>query len=416
MNKLLISAYAVSPIRGSECAVGWEIVTRLSVSFSVTVLVCERTPSGNSYYDEIIDFNNKGDKRYNIEFIPVPMPEKSKKYTLLHDNGFWPAYYWGYKCWQKEAYIKAKELHARKKFDIVYQLNMIGFREPGYLWKLNVPFIWGPTNGFHSIPFEFIKFFKGKDFIFQTLKHISNEIQIKLSFRPKKAAKKAEIVWCVDRIAYENLLKWGAKAQLMQETGLSVLPEQKNKFKSFNGQRKLNIVWSGMITPGKALFILIEALIKINSTNFKLTIIGDGPLTESMKILSEPINCEINWLGWIDREKVLEEISQSDILIFTSLKEATSVTIMEALSYGIPVICHDTCGMGIVVNDKNGFKIPYVNSEVSINYLSKLLVDILENPQRLNDKFQSIWETIPDLTWDNKVKEIASKIDEILDN
>ena len=135
-----------------------------------------------------------------------------------------------------------------------------------------------------------------------------------------------------------------------------------------------------------------------------------------MKILSEPINCEINWLGWIDREKVLEEISQSDILIFTSLKEATSVTIMEALSYGIPVICHDTCGMGIVVNDKNGFKIPYVNSEVSINYLSKLLVDILENPQRLNDKFQSIWETIPDLTWDNKVKEIASKIDEILDN
>jgi hypothetical protein len=26
-------------------------------------------------------------------------------------------------------------------------LNMIGYREPGYLWKLNVPFVWGPMGG-----------------------------------------------------------------------------------------------------------------------------------------------------------------------------------------------------------------------------------------------------------------------------
>ena len=154
--RLLISAYAVSPARGSECTVGWEISTRLGAYFDVTVLFCKETPSKYPYYTEIEDYLNSKPIE-NVNFVPIEMPETSKKYTKLHNSGFWPAYYWGYKCWQKEAFRVAKRLHQLERFDVAYQLNMIGFREPGYLWNLDIPFVWGPTNGFHSIPFSFIR-------------------------------------------------------------------------------------------------------------------------------------------------------------------------------------------------------------------------------------------------------------------
>ena len=175
MKKILISAYAVSPKRGSECAVGWEITTRLASYFDITVLVCKETPSGAKFYQEIKEYVTKHPIKGTITFIPVSIPKSSRKYTLMHNAGFWPAYYWGYNCWQKEAFKKAQELHTLNNFDLVYQLNMIGFREPGYLWKLDIPFIWGPTNGFHSIPFSFLNELNGKEWILQSLKHFFNE-------------------------------------------------------------------------------------------------------------------------------------------------------------------------------------------------------------------------------------------------
>lgn len=414
MKKILVSAYAVSPIRGSECAVGWEITTRLAKYFEVTVLMCQETPSGDSYYKEVQEYINKNGAIANIQFIPVSMPYASKKYTKLHDAGFWPAYYWGYNCWQKEAFQIAQNLHLIQKFDIAYQLNMIGFREPGYLWKLDIPFIWGPTNGFHSIPFPFIKTYKGKEFLFQALKHFSNEIQIKFANRPKKAAKKAVLVWCVDQVGFNKLSKWGAHTILMQETGLSVLPNHILNSKTYDSFRPLKLVWSGMITPGKALYILIEALIKVKELKFELTILGEGVLKEQMIQLAKPISEKIIWIGWVTKDNAMQIVSDADLLIHTSLKEGTPHSILEAIGMGIPVICHDTCGMGIVVNDKNGFKIPYVDSQTSINYIANKISEIIAKPEILNEKYNTIWETTSSLTWDNKVLQISDSINSIL--
>lgn len=410
MKRMLISAFSVSPLRGSECAVGWEISKRLGKYFDVTVLMCETTPSKNEYYNEVLQYFEKYGSIQNVNYIPVKIPKSSQKFIKLHDYGFWPAFYWGYKCWQKEAYHVALHLHSQQKFDIAYQLNMIGFREPGFLWKLNIPFIWGPINGFHCIPFSFILSFKGKELIFQSIKHIANKIQIKLTSRGKEAARKAKIVWCVDKIAYENLIKWGSNVELMQETGLVLLPQKSIQGKYYDGNRKLIIVWSGMINSGKALHILIKALIKVKLLNFQLMVLGSGPLINQMKKLALPINDKIIWEGWITREQALEKVKCADILIHTSLKEGTPHSILEAIGLGVPVICHDTCGMGLIVNDMNGFKIPYINNRTSINDIAKLLEYIVSNPNMLNDRFQNIWSTTEPLSWDNKVNIIAERI------
>ena len=415
MKKILVSAYSVSPFRGSECAVGWEITRRLGQYFDVTVLMCKETPSGDKYAQEVESFLSKNGQIPNVKFIGVSMPKVSKVFTFLHDIGFWPAFYWGYNCWQKNTFKTAKNLSAFNNYDLAYQLNMIGFREPGYLWKLDIPFILGPTNGFHSIPFSFLKNLKGKDYIFQNLKHIFNEIQIKTAVRPKNAAKKASLVFCVDEICQKHISKWAEMTDLLTETGLSTkeTPIVIKKM-TYGLDRPLKLVWSGMITPGKALSILLDALLLNKDLNFKLTVLGDGPLLKDMKVKAEIINHKIEWKGWLNKDEATIIVSNSDLLIHTSLKEGTPHVILEAISHGVPVICHDTCGMGIVVNDQNGFKIPYKDFNTSILYISNTLKSIFENPEILNNKFESIKETTDLLSWDSKVKYISGKINEIL--
>lgn len=414
MKRILISAYAVSPKRGSECAVGWEITRRLGKHFDVTVLMCYETPSKSTFYKEIIEYIYQNGEIINTKYLPVKMPILSSFYTWLHDIGFWPAYYWSYKTWQHACYKKAKELHSQNPFDMAYQLNMIGFREPGYLWRLNIPFVWGPTNGFHNIPFSFIKCFKGKEFLFQSLKHIANKIQIDFAYRARKAAKKASIVWCVDKAAYKVMKVWSKNVMLMQETGLNSISKEFQLTRHYDGKRTLNIVCSGMITTSKAYFIVIESLLQLKDKNFHLAFLGDGPLKENLIKKAEPIKEKITWLGWVQRTEVIETIKMADILIHPSLKEGTSMTILEALGMGIPVICHDTCGMGEVINDKNGFKIPYNNRQTSVEYIAKLLQSIILNPDLLNDRYKTIWDMSNDLTWENKVKKITEKINSIL--
>ena len=133
-------------------------------------------------------------------------------------------------------------------------------------------------------PVFFYPLIKGKDLLLQTIKHIANKTQIKFSARAKTAARNAAVVWCVDETSLKILRTWNDYAELIQETGLIQIPVRLKASRHFDGIRGLNIVYSGSINTGKAVNILINALIKIKESNFHLTIIGDGPLLKDLKI------------------------------------------------------------------------------------------------------------------------------------
>jgi glycosyltransferase involved in cell wall biosynthesis len=259
-----------------------------------------------------------------------------------------------------------------------------------------------------------LKSLKAKEYLLQHIKYFFNELQIMITSRPKKAARKASVVWCVDELAQKIIKNWGGKTDLLQETGLNIIRDSHSLEKSnFVQTRVLNLVWSGNITTGKALTILIDALLQNKELNFNLVVLGDGPLLQELVEKAQPINHKINWKGWLSREEAISYVKTADLLIHTSLKEGTPHSILEAIAYGIPVVCHDTCGMGVVVNKKNGFKIPYKDYHTSIKYISNLLQSISENPEILIAKKKTITETIPSLTWDAKVSYIANKINSL---
>lgn len=123
----------------------------------------------------------------------------------------------------------------------------------------------------------------------------------------------------------------------------------------------LRIVTCSFMVPVKRIHLLIEAL-RSSTINIEWTHIGDGPLRNELKDRAKtlPANVKVNWAGWVESGKVLDFYINKcvDLFINVSSSEGVPVSIMEALSAGIPVYATDVGGTGEIVDDSIGKLLP----------------------------------------------------------
>ena len=155
---------------------------------------------------------------------------RNVRWTFIHKprarllRKIWPpSYYWFYRIWQWRAYKKACELHKTVGFDLVHQLNMVGFREPGYLWKLKVPFVWGPVGGLGYTDWRLLGLLPlaGKvEFLFR---NIINWFHSNFLLRPRFAAMMASKTGALITATSENQREakrlWGTDSIVLCEVG-----------------------------------------------------------------------------------------------------------------------------------------------------------------------------------------------------
>lgn len=361
--KILINCYACSPYKGSEPGMGWNFVKCLATQHQLHIITESKFQTDLEHY-----FKEHPDeqKYYHFYFIQKERHKKLRK--------IWPpSYYWFYQRWQKKALLLAKELDIKENFDLVHQLNMIGYREPGYLYKLNKPFIWGPIGGFNITPWRLLHTMGWKGGIFYAFRNIINLYQMHYSKRVKEAIQRSKAIICATQEDHDTVKRlWNKESIIIPEVGLSssihpITTKQK--------ERKLQICWSGLHIHRKSLNLLIEALaICKTKTEIELHIIGNGECNRAWKRLARKKELEnIIWHGWVEKEKAIEIMQQSHVFIITSLSDATSTVLLEALSNGIPVIALNHLGFANVITDKCGIKIDIYSQKQVITDLAKAI-------------------------------------------
>ena len=413
--KVLVSAYACSPKLGSEPGMGWNWVNRISECFETWVLTDE------FYASQCRDY------------LAVNKIEKPKLHLVgINRPGGRSCRLWGYfwlhyltqNLWQRKAYKVAKDLHAREHFDLIHHLNMIGYREPGYLWELDEqkPYLWGPTGGHVQIPPVFVRSLDIKERMVYGLRNVLNAMQMTHSPRIRKAMRRADMLFAATRDDVSAIKRIHKRESiLLNETGTKIPMETVLDGKFTDRTRPLELVWSGVCLGSKALSLGLHALARARQQNpsldVRLTVIGDGPCKEAWKTLATKLGVAdlLVWTGWLPHDQAQARIRSADVMLFTSLKEATSTVVPEALTYGIPVICHDACGFGDMVTDTCGIKIPLTDPETSISGFAAAISLLAEERNRLAVLAEGALVRARELTWQNKAEVILAEYRHLLE-
>jgi len=396
--KVLISAYACSPYKGSEPGVGWGFVMALARHHDLWVIVEEAKFR--------IDI-----KQYLAEY---PGLAKSVHFFFLRKERhrllrkLWPpSYYWYYRRWHRNAYALAQKLHREIDFDIAHQLTMVGFREPGYLWKLGIPFVWGPVGGMGVFPWRFLSKIGVYGAFYYLSYNLVNLWQINFSQRPKLAAKMAGVGLIAatpeNQVGTEKY--WGCTSTLISEVGILDVATQEISRREL--YEPLRIVWTGLHIPRKALNLALAALATLpKELTWELHVLGKGPRTPAWQQLSKKLGvaeyCRFH--GWLPRASAMEIMSSGHLLLITSLRDLTSTVTIEALAAGLPIICFDHCGFSGVVNDTCGIKVPVTTPEKSVAGLAKAIEELARNEDLRYELAKGAAQRSHDFSWEKKAE------------
>lgn len=146
MRKVLISAYACEPGKGSEQGVGWRWLLEIAQHAEVWLI----TRKNNQ---ESIEKELPPDLCTCIHFIYFDLPRPLRSFKRGQSG-----LYLYYALWQWGAYRCAKAIIRVQRFDFCQHLTFGSMWMPTFMHMLGIPFIWGPIGGGEAIPLQLIAY------------------------------------------------------------------------------------------------------------------------------------------------------------------------------------------------------------------------------------------------------------------
>lgn len=131
------------------------------------------------------------------------------------------------------------------------------------------------------------------------------------------------------------------------------------KFIHISRNEEINIVSCSNLIKLKRVNLIIEALkkLKIKDKKIKWYHIGDGLERNTLEKLSKELKIDYEFIGAISNQEVLKFYGEKEIYFFihmSSTEGGTPVSMMEAQSFGIPIIATNVGGVAEIVNDRIG--------------------------------------------------------------
>ena len=328
---------------------------------------------------------------------------------MCWNQGDWRFYKY-YKEWQWKTYLMAKDICSSEHIDVLHQLNMIGFREPGYLWKLSkengVPFVWGPIGGLKQFPLAYLQGAGLKMKLFNRLKNFLNIWQLKHDKRVGEAFKTAKVLVSSIPDSYRAIKKYkGLESVVIPETGCFLSEDiPTDRF----DEKELHVMWVGKFDFRKQLPLALRAIAIANNPNIVLDIYGGGSDEQiaSAKSVADSLGIteKVVWHGNQPNDVVMNAMRKAQVFFFTSVSEDTSTVVLEAVSNRLPVLCFDACGMAAVIDDKVGRKVALSNPAQSAADFAKLLNDMEHDRNLLKQLSENCKQRQTELSWEEKAR------------
>jgi glycosyltransferase involved in cell wall biosynthesis len=397
--KVLLSAYACEPRKGSEPGVGWNLARHLAEHHEVWVLT--RT-------------NNRPAIEAELARNPVP-----GLHFVYHDLPPW-ARFWKrgqrgvqlyYYLWQISAIPLVRRLHREVGFDVLQHATFVKYWAPSALAFLKgVPFVWGPVGGGESAPLSLWPTLGLRGFLYEVARTLARFLG-ELDPLVRLTAQRAALALATTRETAARLARLGARrVEVMSEAALpreeidalGKLPPP--------GPGPVRFLSLGRLFAWKGSHLGITAFAKSGLKDAEYWIVGDGPERRRLQALARRLGVaeRVHFLGHLPREEVLRLLAQAHALVHPSLHDSGGWVCLEAMAAGRPVICLDLGGPAMQVTEKTGFKIPARTPAQAVHDLAKAMRRLASDPDAVRSLGERGKERVREaFLWEARAQEIS---------
>lgn len=337
--KVLLLAYACEPNRGSEPGVGWRWAINLANDPTKEVHVLTRSNNKDT-----IESYWKDSCPSNLFFHYYDLP---KFWIWAKHHGLPVNIY--YACWLQGSCQFAMKIHRKYHFDMAHHITFGVFRDASTLYKLKIPYVIGPVGGGEMTPPQLLRLYTRKERIKEGFRSCANQIS---RFNPWliKSFNNASLILTKTNDTKTLLKKWDAKTFVTLEIGIN---DTQNDIP--NHCHNNTFLFIGRFTYWKGVQLALLAFAKYakKHPDSKLIFIGKGEMENDIITFSNKNGLEknISIIQWLKQEELKHYYSTSRAMLFPSLHDSSGNVVLEALSFGLPVICLDCGGPASVLGD-----------------------------------------------------------------
>ncbi len=401
---VLIIAYACEPNKTSEPGVGWNFSKEIANFYDTIVLTRANNKEG-------IESAPEDSRKYMYYDLPAIFKILKKKLPL--GTQFY------YMFWQWGAYMFIRKFFkdANNKVDAVHHLTFgnTWISPPSFLLKKK--FIWGPIGGGDFIPYNFLREMGPIAVIRQTIYYLLNQSS-RISPFSYNLRHTASAVIFRTKSSYNSFANNSVKhIEIICETA-SPDKEAKNLKKH---SEFISAICVGRLIYGKGFIYAVKGFHQYlnNGGKGQLEILGDGAEYKNIKnyIDKYHLSDKIIMRGFVDNNIVKETMNRANILMHPSFSEGGSWAIMEAMSFGLPVICLDASGPKDMVTPNCGALLSMDSPEQLVKDIAMELKKFSQDEKYYLNLSKNAQDRIAtQYTWDKRGEQIASVYKKVLED
>ena len=373
--KILLSAYACEPHRGSEPGVGWNNAVTLARHHTIWVFTSHTHRAAVEAELAVCPVTN-------LEFVYLDPFGWAYDWSQEGKKSHWDVYL-HYYLWQIRAYFVGRSLHRSVGFDVVHHLTYGKYSMPSFLAFLPVPFVWGPLGGGESAPKTFWKDFGRRGRLHEIARTLAQKVG-ELDPFVRLTARRSRLTWCKAEDTARRMRVLGAKnVSVMIESGLRPEEIAELAVQARPVAGPIRFISMGRLLHWKGFYLGLRAFAQAALPEAEYWILGEGPERARLHALAQSLGVthQVKFWGHLPRAEGLARLGECHVLVHPSLHDSGGWVCVEAMAAGRPVICLDLGGPGVQVTAETGFKIPAHHPEQAVQDLAEAMRRLAEEPE-----------------------------------
>ena len=377
MMKVLMTAYACEPEKGSEPGVGWGWSNGLAAHVDLTVVTrANNQELIESWYQQN---DPEGEvRRPHFEYYDPP------KWALwLKRKKILPVQFF-FAIWKAGVALKYRSRLA--DFDLIHQLTYGSIVFPGLWWRSPKPVVLGPIGGTSTVSENYISLYGNRIWKERIRAFVIHHWDLlpwaRLSFH------RADLIACSNSEANAILSEcYPQKTRTMTEIGAELERVNTGSLPAHSGT-DLKLVWIGMVEPWKAWSIAIEAVKRANDElgdrgTVHLTMLGQGNEEPQAHSLATALGIEnqVTFLQRIPLDDLHRLIESAHVFVFSSVKDTSGTVVLEGMGHGKALICINHQGVGDMTTEETAIRVEPGSLEKTIEGFGSAMVKMALDPE-----------------------------------